>query len=690
MENQEQLSKLFAALKSKGNPILLSGPTGGGKSTLISRMARNGDVEALLSNRESQGKGSTVDTNIVVTDDPNVPEDCLLVGGRLCPMTQADCDDDLTLLSNILFYATKTYGRAKLNADTYAGKIKEELDKRLKSAETNPENDSLVYRLRDISGEEYDQLLGAMQRFQPEKLFPHFQEAEALNPKDTAKQMEAFKDLLRKDEDLKTDIQNFWDVVIICLNVSLDRLEQLLRDENAAVSELEEGGKSFFVALNEASIGGPLATALLKSENGAKEYLLKECTLVFRGFSELFPERNKEYLTVLEREGTSVHCWRFIDTQGLFHAQRSTTDTESSRIRDLLAAYHSNRLVLVLDSRINNTAKDSDMAISQMLSDIKSQIEVYFVYTRWDDYLKEFPLKSGSASSVRRGERKKIDWGLMLEGAQKSQDQRHKRFEESLALNQNKKKPAICGKVRSALLCDGESLAESCLEGGHITDREALPALLDQILKRQIQFRAKFRVTEGLETHFTLNTEGLGTVSIRELHRNLADCKNRRLYASTVRACVRKWVQAGTVHQARVNPNAFNFVTIETKFVEEIRNYAQGFTNNLTFDFSHCLCDPSEEEALKAKLLEVLKNNLGREVAKTIGIDAYHSGYDQPVPGKLFPYQYERLNHMFEYTQKNYFNAESIPLTANFQKIFQICVGECIKWFVDESCILVC
>lgn len=689
MQNKSKLSEEFQILRSKGNPVLLSGPTGGGKSTLIASMASNPIVEDLLWHRTAEGKGSTAETTIIVTDDLEIPETCLLAGGLLSPITQDKCEDDLDFLTKILFYAAKVYDK-KLDSTAYEKKVREQLDKELGATEKGKnssaiDNTTLAYKLRDISEEWKSELLGSLLAFQPEDLLPNFQESRAKAGKDD---FDSFKNLIRKNMRLQKLIGHFWDVVVRYLNDSLKRLEEELLGEGAEIQELGNA-KEFFVVLDERSIEKPLVKYLLVSEYGSKEYFLNDFTLVFRGYPDMFPKNDCVYLSALEREGRAIHCWKFIDTQGLFHAQKATSYAEATRIQDMLAGSHSYRMVLILDARISDTSKNGDGAISRLLSDINANLEIYFIYTHWDLYLKDFQHKALS-SPVGRPRREKVDWEKRFEEKKSLQEQRHESFQESLSRNGNRRRPSICAQVSSAILNDQDSPAETLLEKENITDKKALTALLGEILENQRKSGRKFRVTKDLEDCFALNTERAGVVSIEALYHNLNACKTGRLYASTVRACVRKWRYIGDVHKSDVTENLNGFGNIETAFVREIRNLAQNFlVKRLEFDLTPYLCDPNDAAQASKALTEVITVSLGYEVAKEIGERAYHGGFEQPIPGTPFPYQYERLHHMFEYAQEHFFNTKDIMLGQEFQEIVRACVKNCLRQFVDERCILV-
>lgn len=683
IENMQAMWEAMTRVKQKGDAIVLSGTTGSGKSTVISELASHEDVQRLLCLREADGKGSTAETCIIATDYKAIPEDRLLVSAQFRARCHADCNDDNALLSGILLSGAKDY-KGNQDADLYDVKIAKELENVLK----HPANESLAYQLRDLPPEGLSELLEALTAFRPEEILPVFQELLTKNPKKGIASRLTFAELLSASNTFIEQIQHFWDVVVKWLNHDLERLKMSLTDSGAIMEETG-GTVTFLVALGSEDLDHPLTKTLLKSEDGSKEYLLSDLSLVFRGKPALFHIQNAELLTVSEYEGTPIRCWKLVDTQGLFHSPEVGTTDEADRILDILSTYHSGRLLIAVNSFINDTSKNGDMAICDMLSKANRPVEIYFLYSHWDEYLASYAQQSGR---VRRGERTTIDWKSLFQTAELAQQERHGRFLDSITSNDAKKKPSIKGRFRTAFLSDSTNKMETCLEEQNITYAWALPVLLTQVLKEQAHRGPKYRVIEGLERCFSLDVKGLDTANIANLYHNLVlDCKGKKLYASTVRACLRKWCRTGTKHIAKVATNTNGFTAIETQFVEEIRNYAMKYCGNLKLDVSPCLPEDTDGKRLQEDLMQYLKSsqNLGRETAKKIGEIGYHNGFEKNLPGNPFLYQYNRLDNMFSYVQTQYFQGPQIPLTPAFEVVLRDAVAECIQQFVDTRCVVV-
>ena len=143
-------------------------------------------------------------------------------------------------------------------------------------------------------------------------------------------------------------------------------------------------------------------------------------------------------LTVAEIGDTKIHCIRIIDTQGLFHSTGVKAKDEAERIVDLLSEFHSNRLLLVVNSFVTDTVKDGYDAISMMLQEVNRDIEVYLLFTHWDEYLKSFANQSGTVSRFSR--RSNINWAEKYKEAFYEQQKVINRFNAAVDDNTSKKR----------------------------------------------------------------------------------------------------------------------------------------------------------------------------------------------------------------------------------------------------------
>lgn len=669
-------------VEGKGEPIVTAGTTASGKSAVEEASASHPVTQSLLAMREASGKGSVTKVSTIATDYEEIPEDKLVVLAELHRKTIAECGDDNELLGNVLYSGAKDYFK---NQDENLYKTK--LSKALTNLLEHPANDSLGYKLKDIGGDKYDALMEVILKFDISQVMIIYNEMIAKTTRKGQKGVRIFIELLSSRESLREIVAEFWNLVIEFINEEVDAFRDKLKSNGAVVEKKPEDGYKFTALLGEDDIDSEIAELLLKSEEGSKEYLLSNVSLIYRGAGYIFNIENKDALTVAEYEDTKIHCIRIIDTQGLFHSTGVKAKDESERIVDLLSEFHSTKLLLVVNSFVTDTVKDGYDAISMMLQEVNRDIEVYVLFTHWDEYLKSFANQSGTVSRFSR--RSNIDWAEKYKEAFYAQQKVVDRFAAAVDDNTSKKKPKIIGVYRAAILSEDGNKMEDVLDCAGVQYPNALNLLFADMVKQAVVNGDKYRVIEGLGETVGIDASKFGKQNISALYNNLVkECKDLKLYASTVRACNRKWINAGNVHEAHVVANDYGFQTITTKFVQEIRNYAMSYVKNLDINVKSYLTNQDDEERFVADLMEYLtsQQNVGREVAKMIGSESYSKGF---VRAKEFKYQYERFTDMLQYAQDNYFIADTIYFTEQFKECLIASTKKCIRDFVDSKCIVV-
>lgn len=678
-----EVMEAIGRIEGKGEPIVSAGTTGSGKSAVEEASARNLVTQSLLRIREASGKGSVTKVRTIATDYEMIPEDKLVMLAELHPKTIAECGDDNELLGNVLYSGAKNYFK---NQDENLYKTK--LSKALTNLLNHPANDSLGYKLKDIGVDKYDALMEVILKFDISQVMIIYNEMIAKTTKKGQKGVRIFIELLSSRKSLREIVAEFWNLAIRFINEEVEALRGKLENNGAVVEIKPEGGYKFTALLGQDDIDSEIAELLLKSEEGSKEYLLSNVSLIYRGADYIFDVENKDALTVAELGDTKIHCIRIIDTQGLFHSTGVKAKDESERIVDLLSEFHSTKLLLVVNSFVTDTVKDGYDAISMMLQEVNRDIEVYILFTHWDEYLKSFANQSGTASRFSKI-RSNIDWEKKYYEALADQNKVVERFAAAVDDNTSKKKPKIIGVYRAAILSEDGNKMEDVLDRERVQYPKALNLLFADMVKQAAVNGDKYRVIEGLEETVGIDASKFGKRNISALYINLVnECKGLKLYASTVRACNRKWINAGNVHEAHVVANDYGFQTITTKFVQEIRNYAMSYVKNLDIDVKSYLTNQDDAERFVADLMEylTLQQNVGREVAKMIGSESYSKGF---VRAKEFKYQYERFTDMLQYTQDNYFVADTIYFTEHFKKCLIASAKKCVCDFVDSKCIVV-
>lgn len=678
----DEVMEAISKIDGKGDPVVAAGTTGSGKSAVEEASAKNPVTQSLLGIREASGKGSVTKASTIATDYEMIPEDKLVMSAELHPKTMAECGDDNELLGNVLYSGAKDYFK---NPDENLYKAK--LAKAMTNLLEHPANDSLGYKLKDIGDDKYNALMEVILKFDVSQVMILYNEMLAKTSKKGQKGVRVFIELLSSRESFREIVAEFWNLVIDFINQEVEELREKLESNGAVVEVKPEGGYIFTALLGEDDLDSEITEILLKSEEGSKEYLLSNVSLIYRGADYIFDVGNKDALTVAEIGDTKIHCIRIIDTQGLFHSTGVKAKDEAERIVDLLSEFHSNRLLLVVNSFVTDTVKDGYDAISMMLQEVNRDIEVYLLFTHWDEYLKSFANQSGTVSRFSR--RSNINWAEKYKEAFYEQQKVIDRFNAAVDDNVSKKKPQIIGVYRAAILSEDGNKMEDILDYEGVQYPDALNQLFTDMVQQASVTGDRYRVVEDIEESVSIDSSEFGKQNISSLYSNLvSECKNLKLYASTVRACNRKWINAGNVHNSNVVANDYGFQNITTKFVQEIRNYAMNYVKKLDIDAKAYLPNQDDEEKFIADLMAYLtaQQNVGREVAKMIGSESYSEGF---VRAKEFKYQYERFTDMLQYAQDNYFIADTIYFTEKFEKCLIEASKKCIRDFVDSKCIVV-
>ena len=193
--------------------------------------------------------------------------------------------------------------------------------------------------MKDIVADKYNELMKVILKFDISQVMIIYNEMLAKTSKKGQKGSRVFIELLSSREAFREIVAEFWKLVIDFINQEVQELRDKLESNGAVVKVNPEGGYKFTAILGEEDINSEIAKILLKSEEGSKEYLLSNVSLIYRGADYIFDVENKEALTVAEIGDRKIHCIRIIDTQGLFHSTGVKAKDESERIIDLLSEF---------------------------------------------------------------------------------------------------------------------------------------------------------------------------------------------------------------------------------------------------------------------------------------------------------------------------------------------------------------
>ncbi len=669
-------------LEGKGNVVLLTGPTGCGKSTSLGAFTESEAVQAVLQVREADGKGSTAKANIIVTNHPDIPEDGVIIRARKAKLDMKDVNDDGDLIGEFLYVAASNYKK-----NPQEDQFKEKISKTFCNRLNNAANDSLAYKLKYIDEKDCEKLIQYITTVSVSDVMAVYEEMIARTAKKSQSAQKEFVEVLKIYDDLREYVDGYWERILEYINNDGQKLVQTLKENGAEVREEEDESVLFDVFFGEEDINSEILSVLLRSEDSSKEYFLSDLSIIFRGSDTFFEGKNAQQLKVAEENGESIYCLHLVDTQGLFHSTGVKPREEFERIVDMLTEFHSNSLVIVINSEVDNTVKDSYEAIRLLLSEATRSIDIYLLYTYWDGYMKRLSQKD-VPSTGRFGfggaSNQKINWNEIYEKAKAEQDELTKTFKEAIALNSSKNKPNVKGAYCAALLTDSSSEMERLLFNKEVYYPTAMKSLVEKMLETEAINGPKYRVCSA-DNWCEMNING-SNQSVRELYRNMVvDCKGLRLYASTVRACVNKWVYSGTEHKSDVAENSYGFKNIRTAFVQNMRNLGDPIMRNIEIDSDNVL-ERERREAFAEELRRYLKNDLGREIAKAVGDEAYNKGFT----GAYGLYQYEYFNNMITYTQNHFFRGEQIVFGDSTQELnsrIEAALNKCVRNFIDQRCI---
>lgn len=683
-------------LKGKGTATALIGTTASGKSTFVEALATSEDVEQLLEIREAHGKGSTKETEIIVTDCKSIPEDELLLMGTIHRLSRGECNDDNMLLGDLLLDGVKEYAHSS-TIDALNNRIAASLDNKL----AHSSNDELAYKLRNITEDNKNSLLEIL-RFDDKnnlanELMIVYNGVQARAPRTPQTAKTLFIDAISARPAFNAMFKDFWDKVLEIINKKADSLEVMIEnahDDNTDGLIIHENAdsdrsKSFFLTFRKGAKDTELFNLLLKSEDYSQEYLLSDLTLIYRGKPELFADDTAETLVVSEQDGEKIRCIRLIDTKGLFHSTDAKVFSEADRIIDILSIYHTPILLLAINSMVTDTVKKGYEAITKMIQDANREIKIILLFTHWDQYLTDMSQSSALITGSKFVRQPSKDWDTVFSLAKQEQKKWESQLTNAIAANTQKKQPSIIGTHYSSFPTEGWEV----LEKNHYTYPDALAGIMKDITSELHKNGRKIRVSGDISTTASFTYNPADRKDIAALYNNLVvdcmgdGCLPKPLYAATVRACVRKWTEAGDYHKSDIDPSSYKFENIETKFVQYIRNLVMLYKNSITVDTDQFV-SPEDKERFMQGLLTYLSFNQcwGRQAAMMIGEEAYHEGFEN----KFFSYQYARFADMLEYTRSSYFSAPTVAITGNNDKLFIImekALKKCVEDYVNAFCI---
>ena len=143
---------------NKGVMILLLGATGSAKSTLLTEAAQGDIPKEVLKIREAKGKGSVGFVKITFTDYEGLSEEKIYSEITMNCQTKEDIDDDGFMVQEIVYSIAKDVASKKNSNCNIEDKCRKALQHCLKK----PNNNTLCYKLKDVSNENKERIIKAI------------------------------------------------------------------------------------------------------------------------------------------------------------------------------------------------------------------------------------------------------------------------------------------------------------------------------------------------------------------------------------------------------------------------------------------------------------------------------------------------------------------------------------------------
>jgi len=682
LQVQEKEKLAVENVLGKGTPNVIVGASEAGKSTMISGLAQRETVYNLLSRRVSNGKGSLINAEIIVTDAPDLDKEKLYVSGSISKKALADISDDNDLLGSVLFA-----GALEVTKNgNYEDKIKKDFYNTLK----NPANNSLAYKIAAMSEEQKEDILEEICNFSQEHVVSLYEEVKVIE-KELGKKGQYAKNLfiskLKECVQLESSIQKFWSCVVNFINDSATVFIEKIK--NIAYKFDENDSTTFFylaLGKEDIEVNNEIIDILLKSENGSKEYLFSKLSLVFRGSEKIFNSNDIEcFTTTVNEDGKKIHVLRFIDTMGLFHEQGKEADDEYDRVIDILSEYHSDRVIFVLSADVNTTVKNGYEAMHKFFQLVNRDVKVYLISTKWDLMLQNKATQSSGMNRFSAFGETDINLEEVFTQSEEGFQELISSFRDDIVSNDSKKKPVIFGEYRYGL--NGvNSEINSLLKIKKMIYIESIYKLINGLCEAEKQNGKKIRVNEP-EKIVSAISVGNDSIDVSSIYSGLVMNKTKKLYASTVCACNRKW-KLGTLHESKVYDNDYGYKNIKTDFVLYIGNYAKKLAANSVFLNEACFDNQTGVEDFRKMLDEELsKGSFGKLFAGILYEEAYKFGFSKDA--NIYKPQFERFGDMLTYVQNNYFSSKTVVVNEEIKKCFVEAVMRIINIIINQRCIVV-
>ena len=156
---------------------------------------------------------------------------------------------------------------------------------------------------------------------------------------------------------------------------------------------VEEEGKHFALVLDSDNYDEKILEEMIGVEENSKSYFIDDLTIYvkkdFEDFYNVDSGNNNEtnnYFSVFTEDGKVYHSLRILDTQGLFHRDK-TPDEESERIIDILNEHHCNDIIYVLSAKDDALTKKAKETLKHFKNSCHKNVNINLAVTHVDEKL---------------------------------------------------------------------------------------------------------------------------------------------------------------------------------------------------------------------------------------------------------------------------------------------------------------
>ena len=609
-------------LIGRGRPVLLFGATGAGKSRLV-RSIVNDNCQKIMKLREGRGMMTVANEKIIATNSPSLPEDSLVIYGKIPLAEKYLLYDDNELLCDILYYSIKAYvdatNKYKSKEESMAAFVEAlvlEIDNKIMA---NTDMFSLAFKIKGNKNidKKLKELLVSFDIIQLKAIYL----STFLNNKGQFIK-EIFKDEVNKktllDFKLKENIDKFWQLVIDAYNEQCEELFKEIKDFNSKKSlSFDVDGEAFAILVNDSDIDNTLVKKILAQGPNSISFLIKDLCIYGRNevdteLENLIPEYFKD--------GDYNKCYaiKLIDTMGLFHLDNISVESECETLIDILSIEHCNDIIYVLKASNDALNKKSAMVLKELIKTCKRDLNIHICFTHFDEYIIDELNGDDEGTFI---DIENIDSSLI--------DSKIKKLENayiSLLNSEEKGKNVSIYKGFSHFSYPTVNPTVDGLLKSHSMEYNIGIIELLKNVYRSIK-RYDISIVDGKEISYSLDVDLTKLYDISNIYfdltENITECEKSmlNLHRKTYQAAITRWLKYGVKFLSGAGNERTGYIRLKTYFVE----YIAIFLNNsiipsIKFNFEQFKIAKSDKVTME-EFEKVVKKYLSQTVGKKVARD---------------------------------------------------------------------